>query len=93
MEKDGIENFTFELLEEVPKEKLSERERIIVQLRFGLNTKDGNERTQKEVAEACNISIAALAMYETGQRIPRDEVKVRLANYYHRNVQTIFFTA
>ena len=50
-------------------------------------------KTQKEVADACNISIAALAMYETGQRIPRDEVKVRLANYYHRNVQTIFFTA
>ena len=50
-------------------------------------------KTQKEVAEACNISIAALAMYETGQRNPRDVVKVRLANYYHRNVQTIFFTA
>lgn len=49
-------------------------------------------RTQKEVADACNISIAALGMYETGQRIPRDEVKVRLAKYYHRMVQTIFFT-
>lgn len=49
-------------------------------------------RTQKEVANACNISIAALAMYETGQRIPRDEVKVRLAKYYHCRVQDIFFT-
>jgi len=35
--------------------KLSERERIIVQLRFGLNTEDGNERTQKEVADLLGI--------------------------------------
>lgn len=48
-------------------------------------------KTQKEVANACNISVSALAMYETGQRIPRDEVKVKLANYFHRTVQTIFF--
>ena len=45
MEKDGIENFTFELLEEVPKEKLSEREKYWIQfydtVKYGMNEKVG----------------------------------------------------
>lgn len=44
--------------------KLSERERIIVQLRFGLNTKDGNERTQKEVADLLGISQSYISRLE-----------------------------
>ena len=49
------------------------------------------ERTQKEVAESLGISISALSMYETGQRIPRDEVKIKIAEYYKKTVQDIFF--
>nr|DAF29683.1 MAG TPA: hypothetical protein [Caudoviricetes sp.] len=30
-------------------------------------------------------------MYECGERIPRDSVKVRLAQYYEKTVQSIFF--
>lgn len=45
IEKDGIENFTFELLEEVPKEKLSEREKYWIQfydtVKYGMNEKVG----------------------------------------------------
>lgn len=45
MEKDGIENFIWELLEEVPKEKLSEREKYWIQFygsqKYGLNEKVG----------------------------------------------------
>ena len=48
-------------------------------------------KTATEVAEACGISQSALTMYENGERIPRDEVKIRLAKYYGRTVQTIFF--
>lgn len=44
--------------------KLSERERIIVQLRFGLNTIDGNERTQKEVADLLGISQSYISRLE-----------------------------
>lgn len=36
--------------------KLSERERTIVSLRFGLDTPDGQEMTQKEVAAYLGIS-------------------------------------
>lgn len=65
-----------------------------------LNTKEiGNKlielrgsRTQEEVASAINISSSALSMYERGERIPRDPIKVKLAKYYKKTVQNIFFT-
>lgn len=45
MEKDGIENFTFELLEEVPKDELSAREKFYIEFykskEYGLNERDG----------------------------------------------------
>jgi RNA polymerase sporulation-specific sigma factor len=44
--------------------KLNERERIIVQLRFGLNTEDGDERTQKEVADLLGISQSYISRLE-----------------------------
>ncbi len=44
--------------------KLSERERVIVQLRFGLNSKDGAEKTQKEVADLLGISQSYISRLE-----------------------------
>ena len=45
MQKDGIENFTFELVEEVPKEKLTEREKYWINFyssrEYGLNERNG----------------------------------------------------
>lgn len=45
MERDGIDNFTFELLEEVPKDKLSEREKYWITFfdskNYGLNERIG----------------------------------------------------
>lgn len=55
-----------------------------------LITLRGN-KSLKEVAEANGISISALSMYEAGNRIPRDEIKVRLAKYYGTTVEDIFF--
>ena len=49
------------------------------------------EASRLSVAEAVGISVSALTMYEIGQRIPRDEVKKRLADYYGRTVQELFF--
>jgi transcriptional regulator with XRE-family HTH domain len=48
-------------------------------------------RSQEEVAEALGISQSALCAYETDKRVPRDPVKVRIAEYYKRSVQFIFF--
>lgn len=50
-------------------------------------------KTQREVATELNISISALAMYEQGNRIPRDEIKLRIASYYGKSVQEIFFSS
>ena len=38
------------------------------------------ERSREEVAKACGISISALAMYEQGERIPRDDIKIKIAS-------------
>lgn len=44
--------------------KLSERERMIISLRFGLNTPDGEEMTQKEVASLLGISQSYISRLE-----------------------------
>ena len=49
------------------------------------------EKSREEVAFSIGISASALSMYETGQRIPRDEIKLKLAEYYGVDVQSIFF--
>lgn len=49
------------------------------------------KRSREEVAKAVGISISALSMYENGDRIPRDDIKIKLANYYGRTVNFIFF--
>lgn len=38
------------------------------------------------------ISYSALSMYENGERVPRDEIKVALARRYNTTVEAIFFT-
>ena len=48
-------------------------------------------RTQAEVAEMLGISQSAYSMYENGERIPRDEIKKRIAQFYKRSVNTILF--
>lgn len=62
------------------KEKIG---KILVELR--------GERSQKEVSDAVGISDSALSMYENGDRIPRDTIKVRIAEYYNKTVGEIFF--
>ena len=49
------------------------------------------DKTQDEVAEAVGVSRSAMGMYESGQRIPRDEIKRKLASYYNRSIQDLFF--
>ena len=48
-------------------------------------------RRREEVAKAVGVSFSALCMYETGRRVARDEVKLRLADYYGVPVESIFF--
>jgi len=49
------------------------------------------EKTQEEVANALEISVSALSMYERGERIPRDNIKIRISEYYGQPIHCIFF--
>lgn len=50
------------------------------------------DRSREEVARSIGISVSALQMYENGQRIPKDEIKLKIAQYYGVSVETIFFS-
>lgn len=49
------------------------------------------DKPRMEVAEDLGISYFTLLSYETAERVPRDEVKVKIANYYGESVEDIFF--
>lgn len=49
--------------------------------------------SRKEVADATGISVSALANYECGLRVPRDESKRALAIYYGVSVDELFYSA
>lgn len=48
-------------------------------------------RSQAEVAKAVMVSDSAISSYENDERVPRDDVKKRLAKYYESTVQDIFY--
>lgn len=47
--------------------------------------------SQRELAKKIMVSTAAVTNYETGVRMPRDEIKIRIANFFDKTVQEIFF--
>ena len=49
------------------------------------------ERSQASVAADLGISTSAIAMYESGERIPRDDIKLKIANYYNMPICDIFY--
>ena len=48
-------------------------------------------KTQKAIADEVGVSVSTWAMYETGQRITSDEVKIKIAKVFKKSVQSIFF--
>lgn len=49
------------------------------------------EKTQATVTKDLGISKSAWAMYERNERVPRDDLKIRIAKYFGVSVQDIFF--
>ena len=56
---------------------LTKRERLIVQMRYGIMTQDGQEKTQKEVADLLGISQSYISRLEKKimQRLKREMLK------------------
>ena len=48
-------------------------------------------KSQQKIADELGITKSSWAMYERNERVPRDEVKVRIARYFGKSVQDIFF--
>lgn len=44
------------------------------------------DRTQEEIAAILGITKSSWAMYERDERVPRDEVKIRIANFFGKTV-------
>lgn len=59
---------------------------ILRELRAKIN------KSLEEVAEDIGISYQSMQAYESDTRNPRDQVKIKLANYYGTTVAAIFFT-
>lgn len=47
-------------------------------------------RTQKEVGDAIGVTAMAISFYERGERVPTDDMKVALAQYFNSTVEAIF---
>ncbi|PWK05281.1 helix-turn-helix transcriptional regulator [Tumebacillus permanentifrigoris] len=48
-------------------------------------------RTQQDVAECLGIRQNHYSMIETGQRLPRRELALKIATYFRSTVDEIFF--
>ena len=48
-------------------------------------------RTLDEVAGSLKVSVSTLLAWERGERIPNDEMKLRISLYYKMPVTSLFF--
>ena len=54
--------------------------------------REQNNKSREQVSVDLHISYSAISAYETGERIPRDELKIKIAKYYKKKVEDIFFS-
>ena len=47
--------------------------------------------TVQEMADILHITKSSLVKYERGERVPRDEVKIRIAQYFGVSLESLFF--
>lgn len=53
--------------------------------------REKKNETVEQLSNALEVSASAITMYETGKRIPRDEIKIRIAEHFIVPVESIFF--
>lgn len=49
------------------------------------------DRSRGDLANAVGVSESAWAMWENAERVPKDEIKMRIAEEFGKSVQEIFF--
>ena len=50
------------------------------------------DRTQTEIARLVGVTPSAISMYESGERIPNDNIKLEFSRVFKKSVQSIFFS-
>jgi len=55
------------------------------------NARTKNGYSVEDVAKGCGVTVSAVQMYECGQRIPRDSIKIEMAKFFGMTVQDLFF--
>lgn len=53
--------------------------------------REEKRETKRQLAKATGCSYSSICSYEYGDRIPCDEVKVKLARHFGVSVEKIFF--
>lgn len=48
-------------------------------------------KTLDEVAKALGVTSMAVSLWERGERVPNDDIKIKIAAYYKSSVTDIFF--
>jgi len=51
----------------------------------------GDKYTQTELAEMLGVGKSIISMYETGNRIPSDDIKVKYSQIFGVSIQALFF--
>lgn len=67
--------------EDLDKQKIADK---LIKLR--------GDKSREQVAVDLGISYSAIVAYELGERVPRDEIKIKIANYYGVKVGELFFS-
>lgn len=53
--------------------------------------RQGRDLSQTEFARLLGVSPSAISQYELEERVPRDETKIKIANFFNKKVSDIFF--
>ena len=53
--------------------------------------RESKNMSQEILASVSNVSPSRISMYEIGERIPRDETKIKIAKLFNVSVSSIFF--
>lgn len=54
--------------------------------------REERKMTQQEVADIVGVTSMAISQYESGERSPKDSVKIALAQHFETTVEDLFFT-
>lgn len=52
--------------------------------------RESKDVSQLELSKHLNISNTTLSQYETGKRIPSDEIKIKIAQYFNVSIDYLF---